>query len=442
MFIVPTELKALKPPPVMVSASPGLPEVGETVMLGPGIVKDVVPVMLDTVAVITSAPGVSEPPAAAAGTVMVTVKAPEVSVAGAGIGSALAVPKFSADRFVWLGKPVPETVTVVPVEPVFGDADTLPAVIDMLFVLVLFAVKPAVPPAPLLSVAVMVIVSTAALTGMVTLPVNVPLASIGNGPFEPVKAPDTLPDWVRVTLELTPFAVWVPKPAPVMVIAAPGPPELGLAVTERYWMLKPEDVPTKPELSVAVQVFVPPLAVTLSSNGTLPVNRNVPSVLSLIDTLAAVRLGASPATPTEAVVVFSVKLDVAVPAETFTKPDPETVMAWPGTAEVGVTVIVRFTIVNRNEAVFAPSFTTTVFVPVLVALGTENLYGATPVVYVAPETLVVLVNAIVDVRVPLTVKSLTDTDTVDPGVASVADGVALAFCVKDFATDSVPSPWS
>jgi hypothetical protein len=92
-------------------------------------------------------------------------------------------------------------------------------------------------------------------------------------------------------------------------------------------MLKPDDVPTKPLESVAVQVFVPLPVVTVSSNGIVPVNRNVPSVLSLIDAAPAVRLGASPATPTEAVVVFSVKLEVAVPAETFEKPDPETVTA-------------------------------------------------------------------------------------------------------------------
>jgi hypothetical protein len=85
------------------------------------------------------------------------------------------------------------------------------------------------------------------------------------------------------------------------------------------------------------------------------------------------------------------------------------------------------TIVNRKEAVFAPSFTTTVFVPVLVPLGTLKLYAAAPVVNAMPEMLVVEVNAIVDVSVFPLVKSLTVTETVDPGVASLEAGTALAF---------------
>jgi len=229
----------------MLIVSPALPVAGDIVMPGLGMVNEVVPEMFETVALMTREPGTKDPPAAAAGTAMVTVKLPEVSVAGAGIGRALAVPKVMAERLVWLGKLLPVIVTRVPVEPEVGDTVTVPAVIDRVFVFVLFAVNPLVPAAPLLSVAVMVMVSTLAATGMVTDPVNSPVAVIGNGPDVTLKAPVTEPLIESVTWELTPPLVFLPNPAPVTVMIEPGPPVLGLRAKLRDWMLKPDDVPTK-----------------------------------------------------------------------------------------------------------------------------------------------------------------------------------------------------
>ena len=111
-------------------------------MPGLGMVNEVVPEMFETVALMTREPGTRDPPAAAAGTVMLTVKAPVVSVAGAGIGKALAAPKVRPERLVWLGKLLPVIVTRVPVEPEVGDTVTVPAVIDRVFVFVLFACIP------------------------------------------------------------------------------------------------------------------------------------------------------------------------------------------------------------------------------------------------------------------------------------------------------------
>jgi len=137
-------------------------------------------------------------------------------------------------------------------------------------------------------------------------------------------------------------------------------------------------------------------------------------------------------TATLAVEVFSVMLVVAVPAELFVKPVPEIVTAWPGTPDVGVTVIVRLTTVKRNEAVLADaSRTTTVFVPVDVPFGNVNEYAAVDppsvlVEYPAAGS-VLATKAVVEVIAEDALKSESVTETVDPGVAVVDAGVALAF---------------
>ena len=111
------------------------------------MVNEVVPEICPTVAVMTTAPGCSEPPCPAAGTVRVTVKLPcHVRRRRRHRQRDRRSPNFSADRFVCAGKPRPVMVMTVPVEAVSGDTVTTPVGTLRFLTCVLVLAKPPVLP--------------------------------------------------------------------------------------------------------------------------------------------------------------------------------------------------------------------------------------------------------------------------------------------------------
>jgi len=141
MSRVVTVARELNPTPVIVTVSSTAASAGVIVIDGLGVENKVeLPVIAPTVAVMIWVPGVKDPPVVEAGTSTSTVYAPSISVMNPPDGIALAPPIFNIDAVVSGGKPVPETVTVLPVDALRGVTVTAPFGIDMLTCLVLLAV--------------------------------------------------------------------------------------------------------------------------------------------------------------------------------------------------------------------------------------------------------------------------------------------------------------
>jgi len=140
--------RELNPEPVTVTVSSTAADAGLITILGFGVEKDVVlPVISPTLADTICVPGVSEPPAAAAGTSTNTVNPPSASVRIPAVGIAFAPPIVKADEVVPGGKFVPTIVTELPVEALEGVTVTAPlgtVTVTILELLVVAVVPPTV----------------------------------------------------------------------------------------------------------------------------------------------------------------------------------------------------------------------------------------------------------------------------------------------------------
>jgi hypothetical protein len=156
MVRVVTVPRELNPVPVTTIVSSTEAEFGVIVRLGLGVENSVeLPTTSPTVTDTICVPGLSEPPAAAAGTSTITENAPSASVRMPAVGIALTPPIVIADAVVAGGKDEPVSVTVFPVEALAGVIVTAPLGIEKLIILELLVVAVAPPTVSALSVTFM-----------------------------------------------------------------------------------------------------------------------------------------------------------------------------------------------------------------------------------------------------------------------------------------------
>jgi hypothetical protein len=142
--------RELNPVPVTVIVSSTAADAGLILRDGFGVEKAVVlPVISPTLADTICVPGLSEPPAAAAGTSTNTVNPPSASVRIPAVGIAFAPPIVKAVEVDPGGKFVPTMVTILPVGALAGVTVIAPLGTLMLTILVLelSAVAPPIVPA-------------------------------------------------------------------------------------------------------------------------------------------------------------------------------------------------------------------------------------------------------------------------------------------------------
>ena len=145
--------RELNPVPVIVTDSSTEAEAGVIVIDGFGVAKSVeLPTIWPTVTDTICVPGLSDPPAVAAGTSTIAVNAPAASVRIPAVGIAFTPPIVRADAVVAGGKFEPVSVTVFPVEAEAGLTVTAPLGTDMLTILELLVVAVAPPTVSALSV--------------------------------------------------------------------------------------------------------------------------------------------------------------------------------------------------------------------------------------------------------------------------------------------------